>query len=180
MAKVIVPPLGKEGEGSKVAVANKVPSCSGDCCWGTEKGRALRVLPSLLKLPKIWVKRGWGLERLCYPRRQLHPLPKTAPPVSWCGVRDGGHTSLPGLRDCQRSRLRIRGRPRQGEGTRQENLLQLGIKTEQVQRNKTLICTAGTPGQLPTGDSPTKGWPSKKLGKARAWRPSGQSQNSEK
>lgn len=118
MAKVTVPSLGKEGEGSKVAVANEVPSCSGVCCWGTEKGRALRVLPSLLELPKIGVKRGWGPERLCHPRRQSHPLPKTVPPASWCVVRDVGHTSLPGLRDCRRSRLRTPGKTKTGRGNK--------------------------------------------------------------
>lgn len=61
-----------------------------------------------------------------------------------------------------------------GQG-RRPNLLQLGIKTEQVQRNKTLICTAAAPGLHPLGVSPIKSWAEQKHG-----RPQGSARNSEK
>lgn len=108
-------------------------------------------------------------QRECY----LHP---DVVPGTW-----GPHTSLPGLRDCQRSRLRrIPGKTKTGCGTRQENL-QLGIKTEQVQRNKTLICTAAAPGQLTTvGLLPLSGGPVKSWAKLGNGCPQGSAWNSEK
>lgn len=58
--------------------------------------------------------------------------------------------------------------PDRGQGRRQ-NLLQLDIKTEQVQRNKTLICTAAAPGLHPLRVGPIKSWAEQEHG-----RPQGQ------
>lgn len=72
----------------------------------------------------------------------------------------------------------LQGRPGQGRGG--GNLLQLGIKTEQVQRNKALIYIAAAPASHNSGPPPSQGLPSKKLDKAGARVPSGNAQNSEK
>lgn len=143
----------------------------GHCCWGIEKGRSPRLLPPLLELPKVRVNGGG-------PGRQSHPLPKTVPPASWCGVRDVGPLYLPSRPAGSEVQAEKSSREDQGAGRRQS--LQLGIKTEQVQRNKALICTAAAPGQLTTGGLPPRVGLVKSWGTQGCGHPQGSAWNSEK
>lgn len=147
----------------------------GPLLWGIEKGRSARLLPPL-ELPRFRSKGdGWGPGRLHNPRRQSHPLPRHYLCRDTASGMCGPHASLPGLR-AVRGPAEKNSREDQvrGQGRRQ-NLLQLGIKTEQVQRSKPSICRAAAPGLHPLRVGPIKSWAEQEHG-----RPQGSAWNSEK
>lgn len=159
------------------------PPQKGTICYGgaTEKGRASRMPPPLPQLPTVQVQRGGGPGSLYHPRKQSHTTKGSATCIlMWY---QGPRTLTPPFPACGTVRglgcKEFQERPRRC-GTRQENL-QLGIETEQVQRNKTLICTAAAPGQLTTlGLHPLRGGPVKSWAKLGNGCPQGSAWNSEK
>lgn len=133
-----------------------------------EKGRSSRVLPPLLELPKFSQK-GTG------PRRQSHPLPKTVPLASWCGVRDLGPTYLPsrpaGLSEVQAEKSSGEGQDRVRGGDKISNL---ASKQNKFKETKLLFVQQLLLTNSRQGAFNHSGWPSKKLGITGAWPPSGQ------
>lgn len=185
-------PIGEEKRSSKVPVANgegamiarglgvtypEVPLLpGGHYCWGIEKGRSFKAASSS-RAAQGSDQKGTGAQEgsttpggshtryrdstICVPM-QCQGSMAHVPPFPACGTVRG-----PAEKNSREDQDR-------GQGWR-PNHLQLGIKTEQVQRNETLICTAAAPGLYPLRVGPIKSWAEHGHG-----RPQGSARNSEK
>lgn len=125
----------------------EVPVTGGATATGGEAKAGFQGYFQPSELPNIWIKTS-GPGSLSNPRRQSHQSQRQhSLHLNMVSVTSDPLSSFPACRDYQRSRL---GRMPGWVWGRDEKVFQLGIKTEQVQRNKTLICTTAAPGQLVT------------------------------
>lgn len=107
------------------------------------------------------------------PRRQSHPLPQTVPPASCVSGTWGPHTSLPGPRDCQRSRLRrAPEKARTGSGEETKSSPTWHQNRTSSKKQSLLYSSCSWPAYdrrpSPTRAGLVKSW------ETRAWPPSGQ------
>lgn len=133
----------------------------GHYCWGVEKGRSHKAASSS-RAAQGSDKKGMG------PRKALQPQEAVIPAIETAVSGEVWPTCLPsrpaGLSEVRLARTPGKTRTRGGDIV----ISNLASKQSKFKENLDLYSSCCP---WPT---PTQGWPNKKLGRARAWPPSGQ------